>query len=325
MTDENSAKSKNKVLLWVTKLYNRTLVPLWAFFVNLSKRIVIPGFKGLSLHDLLTIYINGIIEGTFSSRASSVAYSFFVALFPFLLFILNLIPYIPVEGFQTRFLIFIESLLPAQTSDLFYPVIADIAVNPRGGLLSFVIILSVFLAANGVNSIFSAFEYSVHVTINRTFFRQYFAALGVSIVLALLLLVTVGVILYGEYAINTFKGYDYISNDLFWIKTLQITVFISMIYLAVATLYYFGTKEGRSSRFFSPGALVTTLLFLLTTYFFGVYINNFSTYNELYGSLGAILIMMFYIWINSNLLLLGFELNVSLQRLKDKMNNEHNN
>ena len=294
-------------------------IPVVGFLVKLLKRVILPGFKGLSLYDLLEIYISGIIKGTFSSRASSVAYSFFVALFPFLLFILNLIPYVPIDGFQARFLIFIEELLPAQTSDLFYPVIADIAVNPRGGLLSFVIILAIFLAANGVNSIFSAFEYSIHVTINRNFFKQYFVALAVSIFLALLLLLTVGIILYGEYIISTMKDNDFISDDLFWIQVLQITVFVSMIYIAIASLYYYGTKEGRTSRFFSIGAVVTTLLFLLTTYLFGIYIDNFATYNELYGSLGALLIMMLYIWINSNLLLLGFELNVSLRRLKDKI------
>lgn len=294
-------------------------IPVVGFLVKLLKKVILPGFKGLSLYDLLEIYISGIIKGTFSSRASSVAYSFFVALFPFLLFILNLIPYIRVDGFNTRFLVFIEDLLPAQTSDLFYPVIADIAVNPRGGLLSFVGILAIFLAANGVNSIFSAFEYSIHVTINRNFFKQYFIALAISIFLALLLLLTVGVVLYGEYIISTMKDNHYISDDLFWIQILQITVFVSMIYIAIASLYYFGTKEGRTSRFFSLGAVVTTLLFLLTTYLFGIYIDNFSTYNELYGSLGALLIMMLYIWINSNLLLLGFELNVSLRRLKDKI------
>ena len=86
-------------------------------------------------------------------------------------------------------------------------------------------------------------------------------------------------------------------------------------------LYHFGVKEGRETRFFSIGALLTTLLFLLTTYLFGIYINNFSNYNELYGSIGALLIMLFYIWINSNLLLLGFELNISLQRLKERKSN----
>ena len=293
-------------------------IPIVRTLVKLHKRIILPGFNGLSLYDLLEIYINGIIKGTFGSRASSIAYSFFVALFPFLLFILNLIPYVPVEGFQTRFLIFIESLLPPQTTEFFYPVIADIAVNPRGGLLSLVFFLSIFLAANGVNAIFSAFEYSYHVTFNRGFFKQYFIALIISIILALLLLVTVVVIFYGEFIINSLKGNDYLTNDVFWISFLQITIFVFMIYIIIATLYYYGTKEGKESRFFSVGAVVTTFLFLLTTYLFGIYINDFSSYNELYGSIGALLIMMLYIWINANLLLLGFELNISLQRLKDK-------
>jgi membrane protein len=294
-------------------------IPVIRNLVKFHKRIILPGFNGLSLYDLLEIYVTGIIAGTFSSRASSIAYSFFVALFPFILFMMNLIPYIPIEGFQTRFLIFIEELLPPQTADFFYPTIADIAVNPRGGgLLSFVIILSLFLAANGVSAIFSAFEYSVHVQLNRSFFKQYVVSFLVSIILALLLLITVGVILYGEYAVHTLKGNDYIQNDVFWISAFQLGIFVVMIYVIIAILYYFGTVEGKESRFFSIGALVTTLLFLLTTYLFGVYINNFSKYNELYGSIGALLIMMLYIWINANLLLLGFELNISLQRLKDK-------
>lgn len=295
-----------------------TNIPVIRNLVRLSKRIKLPGFNGLTLYNLLEIYGAGILKGTFSFRASSIAYDFFLALFPFLLSLLNLIPYIPIEGFQTRFLIFFEELLPPQTADFFYPVIADIAVNPRAGLLSFVFFLSIFLSANGVNAIFSAFEYSFHVTINRSFLRQYMVALVVSIALALLLLSTVGVILYGEYVIHDLTGRSYIVNEVLWISILQVIAFIVMIYIIIATLYYFGTKEGKLSRFFSVGAFITTLLFMLTTYLFGVYINNFSNYNELYGSIGALLILMFYIWINSNLLLLGFELNIALQRLRDK-------
>ncbi|MCW5521176.1 YihY/virulence factor BrkB family protein [Aureitalea sp. L0-47] len=293
-------------------------IPVIGAIVRIFRRVILPGFNGLSLYDLLEIYITGIIKGTFSARASSIAYSFFIALFPFLLFMLNLISYIKVEGFQQRFLSFIQELLPPQTHDFFIPVIEDIALNQRTGLTYFVFFLTLFLAANGVSSIFSAFEGSILVKINRAFFRQYFIAILVAICISILLLVTVGVILYGEFIIRELKGSDYISNDIFWVNVLQITVFISMIYVIISGLYHFGVKEGRETRFFSIGALMTTLLFMLTTYLFGVYINNFSNYNELYGSIGAILIMMFYIWINSNLLLLGFELNISLQRLKEK-------
>ncbi|MEM7087174.1 MAG: YihY/virulence factor BrkB family protein [Bacteroidota bacterium] len=293
-------------------------IPVVRSIVKLLKLVILPGFNGLSLYDLLEIYIVGIIKGTFSSRASSIAYSFFIALFPFLLFILNLIPVIRIANFQNQFLGLIKRLLPPQTQDFFLPVIEDIALNPRNSLISFTFFLTLFLAANGVNSIFSAFEYSVHVTINRNFFKQYFVAILVSIFLALLLLITVGSILYGEFLINELKTNSYIENDFIWVNILQYSIFVIMLYVAISTLYHFGVKEGRETRFFSIGALVTTLLFLLTTYFFGVYINNFSQYNELYGSIGALLIMMFYIWINSNLLLLGFELNISLQRLKEK-------
>ncbi len=293
-------------------------IPVVNIFVRVLKKIILPGFNGLSLYDLLEIYITGIIRGTFSSRASSIAYSFFIAIFPFLLFILNLISYIQVEGFQQRFLVFIEELLPPQTQEFFYPVIEDIALNQRTGLTYFVLFLSLFLAANGVNAIFTAFEGSFNVTMNRAFFRQYFVALIVAICLSVLMLATVAVILYGEFIINELKGRAYISDDILLINIFQVTVFVGMVYVITSGLYHFGVKEGRQTRFFSIGALMTTLLFMLTTYLFGIYINNFSSYNELYGSIGALMIMLFYIWINSNLLLLGFELNISLQRLKER-------
>jgi membrane protein len=229
MPEEEHKEHKYKI----TRKFLSTIDRIGENAITVSKRIIIPGTYGLSLYHLLDIYGTGLIKGTFSTRASSIAYSFFVALFPFLLFILNLIPIINVDGFQTRFLVFMENLLPSQTSELFYPIIADIAVNPRGGLLSFVFFLSLFLAANGVNAIFSSFEYSFHVTINRNFFRQYAIALAVSILLALLLLITVGVILYGEYLISELKGRNYVSNDLFLISTLQITVFVIMIYIII--------------------------------------------------------------------------------------------
>lgn len=303
----------------MTQSEGETNIPVIRNLVRLSKKITLPGLGGFSLYHLMDIYGTGIIRGSFSPRASSIAYSFFLALFPFLLLLLNLIPYIPIEGFQTRFLIFVETLLPPQTTQFFYPIIADIAVNPRGGLLSFVFVLALFLTTNGVNAIFSAFEYSFHVTINRTFIKQYLVALAVAIFLAVILLVSVGVILYGEYIIRDLKSRAYIENDVFWVSFFQYFIFIAMLYVIIATLYYFGTKEGKISRFFSVGAVVTTILFMVTTYFFGIYINNFSNYNELYGSIGALLILMVYIWINSNLLLLGFELNISIQRLRDKI------
>ena len=126
-----------------------------------TSQIVLPGLGGLTAYDLWIIYSGGIINGTFSTRASAVAFSFFMALFPFLLFVLNLIPYINfIDDFQLQFLVFMDSLLPPTTSEFFNDIFLDIANTPRAGLLSLSFLLSIFLMANGVNAIFTGFEFS---------------------------------------------------------------------------------------------------------------------------------------------------------------------
>lgn len=293
-------------------------IPIINKLVEFAKKISLPGIDEFSLYDLLETYIVGIAKGTFSSRAGGIAFSFFMAIFPFILFVLNLIPYVRIKNFQQEFLLLIDELLPPQTAEFFHPILLDIAANPRGSLLSFTLILAIFLMSNGVNAIFSGFEYSFYVRKKRSIMRQYLISVGVSIFLAFVLFASVIGLLIGQYVIMNLNEDAHLLDSLAWISILRYVSFIVLIYIIIATLYYFGTKESRSYRFFSLGAIITTALFMLTTYLFGVYIENFSTYNELYGSIGAILIMMLYVWINSNLLLLGFELNVTLHRLKNR-------
>ncbi|WP_304156192.1 YihY/virulence factor BrkB family protein [Mesonia mobilis] len=292
-------------------------IPGLSWLIKQAKKIILPGLEGLSLYDLWEIYSVGIIKGTFSTRAGSIAFSFFMAIFPFLLFILNLIPYVWfIDDFQLEVLAFMDTLLPPQTSEFFNEIFADIVNNPRGGLLSITFILSIFLMTNGINAIFTGFEFSYHTTINRSIIRQYLVALGTSIIIALMLLLSVIAFVYLTYIIEDLKAIGIFSDNLYWAQIGRYLVFVLLIYNAVATLYYFGTKEGRNSRYFSVGAFFTTLLIMLTTFLFSIYIENFSTYNKLYGSIGALLILMVYIWINANILLLGFELNASINRLK---------
>jgi len=278
--------------------------------------ISVPGFEGFSLYRLMELYIIGIVRGTLTSRAGSISFSFFMALFPFLLFVLNLIPFVPIENFDVVLLNFIELLLPKETQGFFSDIFLDIQSKPRGGLLSSVFLLSIFLTANGVSAIFASFEESYHIKISRTLFKQYLYAMGVGVLLALSLLLAVAVFVFFElYILRNLQGI--LENTVNWIRIGQFLFFILLTYLSVAILYYFGTIETRKMRFFSPGALMTTLLIILTTYLFGLYIENFSTYNQLYGSIGALLIFLLYIWINSNILLLGFELNATITSIKN--------
>ena len=301
-------------------------IPVINLVVRFLKNIKLPGFEGLSLYDLLEMYTIGIVQGALTTRASAIAFNFFTAIFPFLLFIIIIIPVIPFENFQVDFLDFLDSFLPPQTSDFFNEnIFNNISVDSQGGLLWAILILSIILMANGVSAVFSGFEYSYHKQLTRSVLKQYLYALGVAIILAFLLIVTVGVFGYFQIYIiqplyEGISGQDIeTSSGLSWIIFGKYMFFTVMLYIATATLYYFGTKEGKHSKFFSVGALFTTLLILLTSYLFGVYIENFSKYNELYGSIGALLILLFYLWLNSNILLLGYELNASLQQLKRKI------
>ncbi|MGB1370123.1 MAG: YihY/virulence factor BrkB family protein [Flavobacteriaceae bacterium] len=298
-------------------------IPVLRWILRILKSIKLPGLEGLSLYDLLEMYVLGIIHGALTIRASAVAFSFFMAIFPFLLFIIILIPYIPFEGFQSDFLNFMDASLPPDTSDFFNQnIFENINKNRGGGLISSVFFISMFLMSNGVNAVFSGFENSYHQQLNRSFINQYLYAFGVSIILVIILIITIIGIGFSEiyliYPLYDSLNIEDASTELFWLDASKFLFFVIMIYLIIAVLYFFGTKEGKQSRFFSVGALFTTLLVLLNSYLFGYYIENFSNYNQLYGSIGALLILLFYLWLNAIILLLGYELNASLQRLKQK-------
>ncbi|WP_127845356.1 YihY/virulence factor BrkB family protein [Psychroflexus aestuariivivens] len=298
-------------------------IPIIRTLAKFSNRLKLPRLDGLTLYDLLKIYILGIIKGTFSTRAGSIAFSFFMAIFPFLLFVLNLIPFVWfIDDFQQELLNYFEELLPPQTSGLFEDIFYDIANNPRAGLLSFVFLLSIFLMSNGVNAIFTGFEFSYHTKVNRTIIRQYIVAVGIAIVVAFLLLIAVIATVYFTYLIDQFQSLGVVGDSLLLAKYGRFAILIFILILGISILYYFGTKEGRKSRFFSPGAFFTTILIILTTYLFSIYVENFSAYNQLYGSIGALLILMLYIWLNSNILLLGFELNGTIYHLKKHNKNK---
>lgn len=293
-------------------------IPIIKQLVGFAKKITFESLQGLSFYDIIEMYILGILKGAFSNRASAIAFSFFMALFPFALFILNLIPYIPIQNFQDDFLYFISQNVPPNTYDAIQMIVYDILNNSYNGLLSSGFILSIFLMTNGVNAILGGFELSEHITITRGFFKQYFIALAISITFSLILIVTVVAIIFFEVLIQKIKSQGLISNDVYLIEWGRYLFLILMILITTSILYKYGTKETSKITFISYGAMFTTILFVFSSYIFGIYVEKFARYNELYGSIGTLLVLMFYIWINCVVLLLGFELNATLSKLKRK-------
>ncbi len=291
-------------------------IPILRNIILVLQRIKLPWLQGLSLYDLLELYVVGIVEGGLTYHASAVAFSFFMALFPFALFILNLIPYIPIEGFQADFLEFVKDGVPPNTYDAIYKIINDILNNSHSGLLSSGFVLSIFLMANGISGIISGFESSKHVLVKRGFLRQYLIAIGISMILSILLIVTVAAIVIFEVIIQQTIIQDVLSDRVPLIEMGRYAFVILMILVTSSILLRYGTKQFHKSRFISIGSVFTTILIIISSYFFGIWVIKFSKYNELYGSIGTLLILMFYIWINCMILLLGFELNAIIAKLK---------
>ncbi|AIG32880.1 ribonuclease BN [Flavobacterium psychrophilum] len=295
-------------------------IPVIKQLIIILQNLKLPWLQGISLYELIDFYLSGIVQGALSYRAAAVAWSFFMALFPFMLFILNLIPYIPITGFQEDFLGFVRANVPPTTFDAIDNIINDILHNSHSGLLSTGGILSVFLMTNGVNAVMSGFETSQHIVEKRAYFRQYFVALFISMLLTFILLITVSAIIIFEVFIQRTIIQDVlssrISDKISLIEFGRYSFIIIMIIMSIGILFKFGIRQTRKRAFITIGVVFTTILIILSSYFFGIWVVRFSKYNELYGSIGTLLIVMFYLWLNCMVLLLGFELDASIYKLK---------
>lgn len=299
-------------------------IPVVKQLVLLLQKVQLPWLHGLSLYDLIEIYFIGVFEGAISYRAAAIAWSFFMALFPFMLFILNLIPYIPIEGFQEDFLSFVQQSVPPTTYDAIAVIIEDILHNSNSGLISTGFFMAILLMTNGVNAILGGFESSHHIDIlsKRKFFRQYFVSLGLSILLSMVLIITVAAIVVFEVFIQKTKLQDVLSDNIPLIEMGRYIFVILMILITTSLLFKFGIKRDAKRSFISIGSVFTTILIIISSYFFGIWVVKFSKYNELYGSIGTLLVVMFYLWLNCIVLLLGFDLNASINHIKREKQKE---
>ena len=242
---------------------------------NFLKKIKLQSLYGFSLYELFSLYFTGILKGAISTRAGSISFSFFMALFPFVLFVLNLIPFIPIENFDKIFLDLLESLLPQESTVFFHDIFVDINNNKRSGLLSSTLLFSIILIGNGINSVFEGFSDSYHVEFSRNFIKQYLYAIMVGFILVIVVLFATVMSIFFDFLIA--KNISIISYLFLYFKYIFLII---VALVAFSSLYFFGTIQGRNLKFISPGSIMTTFLLITTTYFFGLYIENFSNYND---------------------------------------------
>lgn len=283
------------------------------FVLRLLRLIKIPFFQGQSLYDVFRFFYIGIVDGNVTSRAASVSFSFFLALFPGIIFLFTLIPYIPVDDFQEVLFQMMSEVMPPNTFEAAESTIDDIINNKRGDLLSFGFIAALIFATNGTNALINNFNSGVHQFKTRGFWRQELVALFLTLLLSVLFLIGIALIIFTEGFTDWLIQIKLIPAEIkSFLRIGRNTLLILVIFFSISLLYYFGPADRRLFRFFSPGSILATVLILIGSELFSYYINNFNQYNRLYGSIGTLLIIMLWIYLNSIFLIVGYEFNAGI-------------
>lgn len=280
--------------------------------IALSKRIVLPGFDKLPIYYVAIFFIRGIQKGLIATKASSMAFKFFLALFPTIIFLLTLIPHIPIDNFETELLAILEDLLPQSGYEFTKDTIVSLVTQAQDGLLSFGFLFAVYLATNGIDGMLLAFKDSYNSRINRNAIQQKLLSISLLFILTTLVVISIALIIITEYVVN------FILEDQGTTATLILIgkwiIMASLCFFAISFIYYLGGDRTDKWRFFSAGSSLATLMVLLVSFGFGYYVDNFANYNKIYGSIGTIIVVMLWIYFNSAVLLIGFELNASIQQ-----------
>jgi len=309
---------KRKIL---NKLINSTQ---YLNLVSLLKRIRLRK-KGVSLYDIAEVFIEKLQNDEIVTRANGVAFNFTLAIFPAIIFIFTLIPYIQVADLPDldyQIMTFLEGWMPPAMYDVASSTIEDIVSNRRGGLLSFGFLFSVFLATNGMMSLMKAFNKCYRTVDNRSFFQARFIATLLTIMLAVVLFTAMLLLVIGQQIIDLLQAAPWIDVESYVFLLVFALRFIVMFFIfqvAISSIYYWAPAVHDRWKFLSPGSVTAAFLSLVVTFGFTFYINNFGTYNSFYGSIGVLIALMVWLSLLSVIMLIGFEINASIDKTAKKL------
>jgi membrane protein len=293
---------------------------IFLFLEAKSKRIILPGFNGVPLYDVIYFFISQVKKVGLNDRARSISFSFLTAIPAAAIFLCTLIPYLPVSKEITHQLMLITTdITPNKnTSSMVQDFLKDFLTKPRNGLLSFGFLLAVFYSSNAMIGIMRSFNKSLIYNTKKNFLQTRWMAIKLTILLVFLVIGSIAILVTQDELLKMLLKQLHIKNhSAKWIfKTLRWVVIIPLFYFSIAFIYKYAPAVTKRWKLSSPGTLFATFLIIITTLFFSYWVNKFGTYNKVYGSIGTILILMLLIYFNSLVLLIGYELNVSVHHLK---------
>jgi membrane protein len=264
-------------------------------------------------------FYKGLVEGAITTRASSLTFNFFLAFFPSILVLFTLIPFVPIAGFQDELFTLMSEILPPSTFDATKVILDDIVNHEQAGLLSFTFILALYFSTNGVNAMITGFNATYHLKDKRTWWQLRLLSINLTVILALLLVLTIVFQLFSVGFIDSLvnEGYmkQFSADVILHIKEL---ILVLVLFMGYSILFYFGPADKKGWKFLSIGSITSTTLSVISSLAFSYYVTNFAQYNKLYGSIGTLLVILLWMYFNSIILLLGFELNASIISAKEQ-------
>lgn len=291
-------------------LYRRLLL--------LCKRTSVPGLKQLTIYDLAADFLMETGRESIATKASALAYRFLLASFPAIIFVFTLIPFIPIRNFQPSLLNTFQQILPENVFAAAETTLREIVIKQNTSLLSAGFIAAVFLSTNGVSALIKLMNKSSLDLNKRTYVQRRIKALVLTIFLTFLLLSSAFVGVAGQFLVSYLLKRHFIKGLLvrYSLILFQWILVTLVFYFAIGILYFYGPSRKDKKEFFTTGTAIAACLVIVTTFGFAQYVKHFGTYNKVYGSIGTLIVIMILLYLNSAILLICYDLDISLERCK---------
>lgn len=286
--------------------------------IALSKQIVLPGFDQQNIYHVSRFFFEAVTKTSIPNRAAAISFKFLLAIFPALIVLLTLIPYIPIENFQESVLQLFAMLMPADAYNLIAETLDSLVNRKYSTLLSVGFLLGLYFGSNTVQAILDGLHASHHIDHYYSPFKQRLFSLALVVVLPILAALALVVMTLSGFILDYLHITELIGNQLtlFVLKVFKWIISAFLIMLAISFLYNIADVKRKRWKMFSAGATVSTLGIIVVSLGFAFFVNNFGTYNKLYGSLGALMVTLVWIYVNFIAMLVGFELNTSIAKAR---------
>jgi membrane protein len=275
----------------------------------------------VSLYIVLKILTSKLVQIDIDQRASSVAYSFVLAVFPSIIFIFTLIPYIPIRHIDLQIMNMLAQVMPQELYKVAQVTITEIVSKPRGDILSLGFIIALYASTSGMMSLMRAFNMSNKSKENRSFIKSRLIALLLTFLLASVLVIAIATLIVGRIIADLMLEEGFLSANLTYYSLNIITylVVFALFLISISIIYFFAPAIQRRWRFFNIGSIISSILIILITNLFSYYLSNFASYNKVYGSIGTLIALMIWLYLIALILILGFDINISLREAKSDL------